>query len=55
MTKGRINLEDVMILNWNEFYSIFPKYVKQKVTKFLKKLQWKILIKHSQIIGKSNG
>lgn len=38
MTKGTMNLQDVIIMNAYEFYSIFPKYGKRKLTKFLKKL-----------------
>lgn len=38
MAKGTINLGDVITLNLHTFYNIFPKYVKQKLTKFLKKL-----------------
>lgn len=38
MTKGTTNLQDVIIMNAYKFYSIFPKYGKQKLTKFLKKL-----------------
>lgn len=60
MTNGTIHLEDTVILNMYMFNSIVSKYVKQKLTKFLEKLDKYIIIVEDfnmalSIIDQSNG
>lgn len=60
MTKRAINLEDMIILNLYSFNNIFSKYVKQKIIKFLEKLDKYIIIVEDfnttlSVTDKSNG
>lgn len=60
MTNGKTNLEYTVILNMYNLNNIVPKYAKQKLTKFLEKLDKYIIIVEDfnvarSLIDKSNG